>query len=464
MDVRVKFLGAAKSVTGSKYLLEIDSFKLIIDCGLFQGKKELRRRNWDDLPQNSDDIDAMIITHSHIDHIGYLPRLIKQGFDGPIYCTKATKDLMEIMLKDSAKIQEEEAAFAKRKGYSKHKDPQPLYNTEDAEAALLNLKACPIEKNITVDHKIHIKFHNAGHILGSTLVEVNLLGDEQEKRIVFSGDLGRYDQPVLRDPVAIEEADILFVESTYGNKSNPSVSPKESLAEVVNETIENGGCLLIPAFALGRTQLLIYYLKQLLEEGKIPDLPVYIDSPMAIRVTDLYKKHFNDHKLREEELEDSVFDYKNLKYCKSSKDSKAINDRKKNAIIISASGMCTGGRVMHHLYHRLPRENDTVLFVGYQAEGTRGRRILEKEETIRIFGQDVPLNCQVRHINGLSAHADRSEILHWLSNFKKGPKYTFVVHGEEESANALADTLKKDYNWNAVVPDYLESFQLFSNV
>ncbi|MGI9541722.1 MAG: MBL fold metallo-hydrolase RNA specificity domain-containing protein [Cyclobacteriaceae bacterium] len=464
MDVRVKFLGAAKSVTGSKYLLEIDDFKLIIDCGLFQGKKELRRRNWDDLPQNSDDIDAMVITHSHIDHIGYLPRLIKQGFNGPIYCTSATKDLMEIMLKDSAKIQEEEAAFAKRKGYSKHKDPQPLYGTEDAEAALLNLKACDYDKNVNVHHTIGVKFYNAGHILGSTLVEVTLHGNEQDKKIVFSGDLGRYDQPVLRDPEVIEEADILFVESTYGNKKNPPVSPKDSLAEVVNETVANGGCLLIPAFALGRTQLLIYYLKQLLEEGKIPDLPVFIDSPMAIKVTALYKKHFNDHKLREEELEDSVFDYKNLRYCKSAQDSKAINDRKKNAIIISASGMCTGGRIIHHLYHRLPREKDTVLFVGYQAEGTRGRRILEQEETIRIFGKDVPLNCQVRHINGLSAHADRSEILRWLGNFKKGPKYTFVVHGEVESATALADSLKQDFQWNAVVPDYLESFQLFSNI
>lgn len=464
MDARVRFLGAAKTVTGSKYLLEIGEFRLLVDCGLFQGIKELRLRNWNDFPQNAHDIDAVVITHSHIDHIGYLPRLFRQGYNGPVYCTETTMDLMQIMLLDSAKIQEEEAAYAKRKGYSKHKIPEPLYKVEHAKLVFEKLVATSSDSWIRINEHIKIRFRNAGHILGSSIIEMEITGDNQTKKIVMSGDLGRYNQPVLRDPESFSQADVLFVESTYGNKTNPSISPKEALAEVVNEAHQNKGCILIPAFALGRTQLLVYYLKELLEEGKIPNLPVYIDSPMAISVTALYKKHFKEHKLRENELEQSVFDYRGLRYCKSPAESKKINDLKKDAIIISASGMCTGGRIMHHLYHRLPRQNDTVLFVGYQAAGTRGRRILEQEPTIRIFGQDVPLNCQVRQISGLSAHADRSELLKWLGNFVESPKHVFITHGEPESAYALANTLKVERNWDPIVPDYLEWHNLFQSI
>ena len=461
MDVRVRFLGAARTVTGSKYLIEIGDYRLLVDCGLFQGVRELRERNWSDFPQNPEDVDAVIITHSHIDHIGFLPRLFRQGFNGPVYCNETTMDLMKIMLKDSAKIQEEEAAYAKRKGYSRHKNPEPLYTTDHAEMVFKNLQAQPSETKFEIHSGITVKYLNAGHILGSSIVEIEIQGAQQKKKIVLSGDLGRYDQPVLRDPELIEEADVLFVESTYGDKNNPPVSPKDSLAEVVNEAHENGGCILIPAFALGRTQLLVYYLKELQDEDRIPDIPIYIDSPMAISVTALYKKHFHEHKLRESELEQSVFDYKGLRYCKSAEDSKEINEIKKNAIIISASGMCTGGRILHHLYHRLPRERDTVLFVGYQAFGTRGRRILDREPNIRIFGRPVPLNCNVRQISGLSAHADRSELLRWLGNFKQSPKHVFITHGEPESAQALADTLKQEQGWNPVVPDYLEWHRLF---
>jgi metallo-beta-lactamase family protein len=463
MDVKVRFLGAAKTVTGSKYLINIGGYRILVDCGLFQGIKQLRERNWQDFPQNPEEIDAILITHSHIDHIGYLPRVFRQGFTGPVYCTHVTAELMKIMLLDSAKIQEEEAAFARKKGYSRHRDPQPLYDTSHVKALFSNLHPKPGYNWILLRQGIKIRFLNAGHILGSSIIEIKIEGDKQTKTIVFSGDLGRYDQPVLRDPEAISHADVLFVESTYGDKNNPSKSPKSALAEVVNETYSNGGCILIPSFALGRTQLVVYYLKELLEEGKIPEMPVFIDSPMAISVTDLYKKHFKEHKLRTHELEQSVFDYHGLEYCKTSEESKAINDIEKNAIIISASGMCTGGRIIHHLYHRLPRENDTILFVGYQAIGTRGRRILDKEPTIRIFGQDVPLRCQVRQITGLSAHADRSELLRWIGNFESSPKQTFITHGEPDSAYALANALKSK-NWNPIVPDYLEWHSLFDSI
>ena len=464
MNVRVQFLGAARTVTGSKYLLEIDGFRLLVDCGLFQGKKALRQRNWQDFPQNPDDIDAVLITHSHIDHIGYLPRIFKQGFRGPVYCTRATGDLMQIMLMDSAKIQEEEADYARKKGYSKHDDPQPLYTTEHVNALFSELQPQPNDTWIQITNEIEVRFVNAGHILGSAIVEVKLKGSSATKRIVFSGDLGRYDQPVLKDPETITQADVLFVESTYGDKNNPSTSPLEALEEVVNEAYHKGGCIIIPAFALGRTQLVVYYLKKLFEEQRIPGMPVYVDSPMAISVTDLYKKHFKDHKLRDHELEESVFDYKGLEYCKTSKQSKAINKIEKHAIIVSASGMCTGGRIMHHLYHRIPRKNDTLLFVGYQAQGTRGRRILDAEPTIRIFGQEVPLNCQVRQITGLSAHADRSELLRWLGNFETSPKDVFITHGEPDGAFALADALKSQNNWTPTVPDYLEWYNLFDSI
>lgn len=462
MDVSVRFLGAAKTVTGSKYLLDIGGYRLLVDCGLFQGPKKLRERNWSDLPQNPEDIDGVIITHSHIDHIGFLPRIFRQGYNGPVYCTDVTSELMEIMLQDSAKIQEEEAAYARKKGSSRHKDPQPLYRVDHVKAMFSNMMPQPSNTWIPLKPGVDIRFLNAGHILGSSIVELKINGNSQTKTIVFSGDLGRYDQPVLRNPEKVMRADVLFVESTYGDQNNPSISPKDALAEIINQAVKKNGCVLIPAFALGRTQLVVYYLKELLVENRIPNVPVYIDSPMAINVTDLYRKHFDEHKLRDSELEESVFDYRGLQYCKSAEDSKAINSVSKNAIIISASGMCTGGRIVHHLRHRMPKKNDTILFVGYQAVGTRGRRILDREDTIRIFGQDIPLNCQVRQISGLSAHADQSELLKWLNGFESSPEHIFITHGEPDSSIALAKKLKQTRNWDAVVPDYLEWHNLFT--
>jgi len=466
MDVSVKFLGAAQSVTGSKYLLEIDHYRLLIDCGLFQGLKELRLRNWDSLPINASSIDAIVLTHAHIDHSGYLPRIVKEGFTGSVYCTSATAALLEIMLLDAAKLQEEEAIYAHKKGYSKHNNPLPLFSTKDAEIALNLLKGYEYNESVTLSEAIQIVFHDAGHILGSSIVELLLTGQQHNKTIVFSGDLGRYDQPLHEAPSVLTSADILFVESTYGNRVNPPENTEKQFAELINEALQKNGCLLIPSFAVGRTQLLLYYLYTLMEKQLIPSTAVYIDSPMAINTTSLYKKYRRYHKLALDQFkESSIFDYEQFSYYRNQEQSMNLNEIKDSSIIISASGMCTGGRILHHLYHRLPKREDTVLFVGYQPVGTRGRKILEGDQKIRIFGMEVSVKCSVRHLNGLSAHADQSELLHWLGNFESAPKMTFIVHGEIESANTLKGEIAETHQWNnVVVPQYLESFQLFTEI
>ncbi len=466
MNVRAKFLGAAGSVTGSRHYLEIDDFKLLIDSGLFQGLKELRLLNWEPFPIDPATIDAIIITHAHIDHTGYLPKLIKEGFEGPIYCTEATMELMKIMLLDSAKLQEEEANWAKKKGYSKHAEPLALYTADDVEKVFPLIKVTDYEGEINIHPKIAVKFRNAGHILGAATLELTLIGDEQTKKIVFSGDLGRSQDPMLYPPEPVPDADILFMESTYGDRENPINHPMEAFAEIINRAMERRGCLLIPAFSVGRTQLLMYYMKTLITKGAIPNIPVYVDSPMAISVTRLHKQFFEYHKLDDFDLANhhSVFDFENIQYRRSQEESIQLNYVKSDAIIISASGMCTGGRIVHHLYNRLQNENDTVLFVGYQAEGTRGRRILDGEEKIKMFGYEIPVVCHVEKIEGLSAHADRSEMLSWLNNFKSHPKNTFIVHGEPKSSQSFAETIREKFGWNVTVPQYLETVELFRGI
>ncbi len=464
MNVRVKFFGGARSVTGSKYLLEIDDFNVLIDCGLFQGLRELRRRNWDPFPIPPEEIDAVILTHAHIDHSGYLPRLVGEGFSGPIYCTYPTFDLVKILLLDSAKLQEEEANFARKKGYSKHENPRPLYGTREAEAVFPLIKTFGYKEKIKINESISIKFQDAGHILGSAIVEMDLRGDTQKKKIVFSGDLGGYNQPVNYDPTPIKDADVLFIESTYGDREEMEDDVAEEIQKVINEAVEAGGHIIIPAFAVGRTQIVIYYVQELMKSGRIPEMPIYIDSPMAISVTDLYRRNPTCHKLRNGR-DESIFDFKHIKYRRERKTSKLLNELKKSAIIISASGMATGGRVLHHLFHHLPNEKNTVLFVGFQAVGTRGRRLLEGEKSVKIFGQEVPVNCKIKRIYGLSAHADKSELFEWLSNFEDSPKFTFIVHGEPESAEAFAESIHEKLDWyNVKVPDYLDSETLFWHI
>jgi len=467
MDVRIKFLGAAKSVTGSKYQLELDNKKVLVDCGLFQGAKELRLRNWDSLPVKPTEIDFIILTHAHIDHTGYLPRILRDGFRGKIICTHATEALMKIMLKDAAKLQEEEAIFAFKKGYSKHKKPEPLFNAQDAEAVLDLVESYPLEKKIDLFPSLSILFHNAGHILGSAFIEAIVKGTSQEKTIVFSGDLGRYDDPLMFPPASIDHADVLLIESTYGDRINPMDKIDEDLINIVQEAYENNGVIVIPAFAVGRTQNLIYYFHRLMENKSIPSLPIYIDSPMAIRVTDLYETYHDINKIEgKHELGKyiSLFDAPNIHYCNTQEMSKSLNDIKNSCIIISASGMCTGGRILHHLTHRLPRKNDTFLFAGYQAEGTRGRDILEGEKYIRVFGENIPVNCHVREVHGLSAHADQKELLQWLGNFKKSPKMVFMIHGEEKVMTEFAKSIEENLGWRTIIPEYLESVALFQGI
>lgn len=465
MDVQVKFLGGTGTVTGSRYLISVGKFKFLFDCGLFQGLKELRLKNWDEFPVNPASIDAVVISHAHIDHTGYLPKLVKEGFSGPIYCTEPTADLMEIMLLDSAKLQEEEASFAQSKGYSKHDNPQPLYTSQDAQSVFPLVKRMTYGQRVSINNNVAIVFSDAGHLLGSAITEVFIKGETTEKKIVFSGDLGRSKDVMLHPPTAINQTDILFIESTYGNKDNPVNHPAADLTKVVQDTIARNGVLLIPAFAVGRTQVLLYYLHKLMQEDKIPDIPVYIDSPMAISTTYLFYKYPQYHKV---EFNSAVFaremETNMLIFVKTAKHSKTLNEIKSNAIIISSSGMMTGGRILHHMYHRLRNENDTILISGYQAEGTRGRDLAEGKPFIRIFGEQVPVKCNVANMTSLSGHADREELFAWMNNFKSKPKMTFTVHGEGSALAMYAQAIRDRLKWNVIEPEYLETIRLFEGI
>ena len=465
MDVRLKFLGGAGSVTGSRYLFTVGDFRFLLDCGLFQGLKPLRLRNWEAFPVDIKTIDAMVISHAHIDHCGYIPKLVRDGYGGPIYCTAPTADLMEIMLLDSAKLQEEEAEYARRKGYSKHANPEPLYTVKDAQRTFPLFKTAGYGDKIKINDNIEVVFRDAGHLLGSAIVEIFITGASQQKKIVFSGDLGRYQQAMLAPPATIEEADILLVESTYGNKENPFDDPADDLTRIANEAFNRGGVLVIPAFAVGRTQTLLLYLKRLMEQDLIPDVPVYVDSPMAISATYLFYKYPTYHKMGTtskdlaEEIETNM-----LVLVKSGVHSKTLNDLRTNAIIISSSGMMTGGRILHHMFHRLRNKQDTFLIAGYQAEGTRGRSLLEMQTTIKIFGESVPVKCKVEQISSMSGHADKEELLQWLGGFRQKPKMTFAVHGEEPDISVYAKSIRDRLGMNVIVPQYMESFSLFEGI
>jgi metallo-beta-lactamase family protein len=466
MKAKIKFLGGAQSVTGSRFLLEIDDFKVLIDCGLFQGLKDLRLRNWSDFPVSPRQIDAVILTHAHIDHSGYLPKLVKEGFNGPIYCTYPTKDLVQILLADSAKLQTEESEFASKKGYSKHEKPEPLYKIEDAEKVTPMLQAFGFEETVKIHDHISFSFYNAGHILGAAIVKMTIKGQNQEKKLVFSGDLGRNIDPILNPPKQLPKADILFLESTYGNRAVENQRPEDELAHAINQTYNQGGVAVLSAFAVGRTQLLLFHLHRLQAKGKIPNIPIYIDSPMAIDVTHLYQKYPQYHKLGPilEEAGCNPFASKNLHYYQSQESSMSLNKLTGDAIIISASGMATGGRILHHLYNRLPNENDSIIFTGYQAEGTRGRSLLSGEKSVKIYGISVPVKARIYSIKGLSAHADQGELIAWAEGFEEKPKMTFLVHGEAEASQELADLLKNQLKWQTLVPEYLESFELFDGI
>jgi len=467
MDISLKFLGAAGTVTGSKYLLTAGNSRILIDCGMFQGLKELRLRNRETFPVAPDTIDTVILTHAHIDHSGYLPCLVRDGFRGRIICTEPTADLVRIMLRDAARLQEEEAEFAFRKGYSKHSKPEPLFTLEDAERAFPMLSGQKTEQDIKVDNQISIRFIPSGHILGAASINIRVRGEREEKNIVFSGDIGRYNDPVLYPPSPIGPADAVIMESTYGDRDNPVDRVEDDLQRIIVESVDRGGPLVIPAFALGRTQTLIFYIQKLIRENRIPHLSVFIDSPMAIRVTDLYEQHPAHHRIKVVHQAGqliSIFDDANIHYCNTRESSKALNDLKKPCIIISASGMATGGRILHHLFQRLPDPDTTFLIAGFQAMGTRGRDMVDGKESIKIFGKYVPVKAQVRNIHGLSAHADRGELLRWASTVTSKPKSVFITHGEPAVANAFAVTLNKQTGWLPVIPEYLETVSLFEGI
>src|SRR6185369_3231742 len=460
----LQFLGAAETVTGSKYLLDVHGSRVLIDCGLFQGLKQLRSRNWDALPVDPASITWTLLTHAHIDHSGYLPRLVRDGFTGPVYATTATADLLKILLPDSARLQEEDADYANRKGFSRHSPALPLYTEQDAARTLKQVHGVQYEEDVRLNKFIAARFIHAGHILGSSFIEVRITEPNSEPlKIVFSGDLGRYNEPILNDPAPEIEADYLLIESTYGNRLHDHTDPKERLAEIINATAQRGGKLVIPAFAVGRTQLLVYYIRELEDEGRIPVLPVAVDSPMGAQTTRLYLRHSEDHDLdmqRIRNLRKNPLATRNFSLVQGRNGSKALNSVQGPAIIISASGMATGGRVLHHLAQWLPDPASAVVFVGYQAVGTRGRRMQDGEREVRIHGQMVPVRAHVESMSSLSAHADSDEIMRWLRGFNRPPRKTFVVHGELDSAGALRDRIIKELGWEALIPTYRQTVEL----
>lgn len=457
------FLGATGTVTGSKYLFRQNKVQLLVDCGLFQGLKELRLRNWTSLNFDAGNLDSVILTHAHIDHSGYLPRLVKQGYNKPVYCTEATRDLLEIMLLDSAHLQEEDARYANKKGFSKHKPALPLYTTEDAQKAVSLLHGIPYNSPMELFGGLGLEFRDAGHILGSSFVVLNWKEAGQEKKIVFSGDLGRYGRPILKDPSVVKDADSLLVESTYGDRLHPAGDPAAELKRIILNTVRRKGVVVIPAFAVGRTQELLYKLRELEESGDIPVLPVYVDSPMAIRATAVYKKHVQVYDKEASRLHIQgvdVLQTQNTIFTSSVDESKRINDQEAPCIIISASGMMTGGRILHHLARRLPLKKNSIVFVGYQAEGTRGRALQNGKDKIKIHGMQVKSAAAIETISDFSAHADYNEILKWLSNYESAPKRTFIVHGEPQASENLAQEIGKNLGWETYIPSYEEEVQL----
>jgi metallo-beta-lactamase family protein len=460
---KLTFFGAAETVTGSRFLLELFGQKFLIDCGMFQGKKEDRLKNWEPFPVPPKEINRVFLTHAHIDHSGYLPRFHHQGFTGPVHCTPATRDLSEILLNDSAHIQMEDAHWANKKGFSKHQPALPLYRVKDVERLMPQFKPLYYGEDFYLTENLRVKFKDAGHILGSAFVEFRTRHGNAARKLLFSGDLGRPGMPILRDPVQVFDVDYLILESTYGNRLHQENSPKEELAKVINASVERGGVLLVPAFAVGRTQTLLFDIRTLEEQNKIPRLQIYVDSPMAVDATEMFEKNKGDYDLESKVLElngKRILQPRRIQFARKRPQSRAIDDIKREAIIISSSGMLTGGRVLHHLVKRLPDARNTILFIGYQAEGTRGRMILDGQPTVKIHGQQVSIGAKVEMISGYSGHADYNEILAWLMGFNRPPERTFLVHGEPEAAQALADKIRTKLGWRVVIPKFGESFEL----
>ena len=461
--MRLTFLGATQTVTGSKFLLEAGNRRILIDCGLFQGLKELRLRNWAAPPVDPKSIDAIILTHAHIDHTGYLPRFVRQGFRGPVYATPATTDLAGILLPDSGHLQEEEARYRNKNHLSKHKPALPLYTVEDAEDALRLFRPVDYRTFQHLSTDLGFELLPAGHILGSSFVMVK----EQGKSILFTGDIGRYDQPIILDPTAVSAADYVLLESTYGNRlheGEQGIGGKEQLRKIIVETAQRGGTVLIPSFAVGRAQEILYFLRELEQENASPVLPVYVDSPMAVSAFEIFAKHgeeYDGEMLRIQDSGSNPLHSGNVQFVRKAEDSKKINDHSFPAIIISANGMATGGRILHHLIQRLPDNRNSLVFVGFQAAGTRGRTLLEGARSVRIFGVDYPVRAKVHSVTSFSAHGDYAEILRWLGGFKQAPRKVFLVHGEPKAIVGMQQHIEAKFPaWSVHAPNYLESVEL----
>ena len=453
MTLKLSFLGGAGTVTGSKFLVENGHDRILVDCGLFQSYKNLRLKNWADFPVPPQSIGAVVLTHAHIDHSGYLPVLVKQGFTGTIYCTSSTRDLCEILLPDAAFLQEKDAESANRHGYSKHTPALPLFTSSDADQALSHLKPQPFEQDIVIPGSAKIRFRRAGHILGAASV----LFEWHGRTIAFSGDLGRYGDPLMLDPEPFERADYLLVESTYGDRVHNAQDPQDALSEIVGATIARGGTVVIPAFAVGRAQTLLFHLHKLRASGRIPSVPVFIDSPMALDATDVFSRNKADHRLSADETRKACAA---AKYVRSMEDSKALDTDRRPKIILSASGMATGGRVLYHLKRYVSDERNTILFAGFQAGGTRGAAMLAGATSIKIHGEYFPVHAQVENLDMLSAHADANEIMRWLRGFKAAPRTTFITHGEPAAADALRRRIEEELHWQVIVPDHGQQVQL----
>lgn len=446
-------LGGAGTVTGSKHLLSFGDTRILVDCGLFQGLKNLRELNWKRLPVDPREIDAVVLTHAHLDHCGYLPRLVLDGFKGKIYTTQATRDVAELLLLDSAWLQEKDAEFANRKGFSKHQPALPLYTVEDARAAMKHFKAVPLHEEVELPGGARLLLDRAGHILGAASARIEIGG----KRIVFSGDLGRYNDPVLFDPEPRRDADYVVIESTYGNRRHDQSDPVEALGQVIDRTVRRGGTVVIPAFAVGRAQSLINDLWLLRQRGGLRNVRVYLDSPMAASATELLHKHHAQHKLSAADFEAA---FSEVEYVRDVEESKALSANRFPKVIISASGMATGGRVLHHIAAFAPDHRNTLLFSGFQAAGTRGRKLLDGAREVKIHGAWVPVNAEVADLPMLSAHADSEELMRWLASGASAPRQVFVVHGETEASEALRERIGRDLGWHACVPLPNESYPL----
>ncbi len=446
-------LGGASTVTGSKHLLESGETRILVDCGLFQGVKNLRELNWAPLAVEPESIDAVIVTHAHLDHTGYLPRLVRDGYRGPILCTPATAAVAEIILRDSAYLQERDAAFLNKHRASKHHPALPLYDGEDARRAVELFDTHPFGREFTLAAGPTVRFRRAGHILGASTVDVFWQG----RRIVFTGDLGRYDDPIMFDPEPVPSADYLVMESTYGDRVRESGDPVDTLADVIDETVARGGTVVVPAFAVGRAQTLLYYLWTLREAGRLPDVPVYLDSPMAINASDLLGTYAGDHRLAPGVYEAMCA---MAVYTRDPEQSMRISASREPKIVISASGMATGGRILHHLKAFAPDPRNTIMITGYQVPGTRGASIVAGERFVRIYGEWVPINAQVANLAMLSAHADADELVRWAKGFTAAPKEVFVVHGEPGPADTLRRRLDHELGWQATVPRPNQMFEL----